>query len=159
MPLHTKRIIYSSFMLLFAAIAPLLILYTSGYRFNLKKGELSKTGVIFLETTPRQANIELNDKLVGTKTPLRLKNLGPNEYNLLISKAGYKSWEKIIPVFAGQTSFLQYVRLFKDSARHILLKQGLELQLLKDPGDSNRAVVIEQMPGGTATFSLLDLAV
>ena len=43
-------------------IAPLLILYSLGYRYDFVKGSLEKIGVLFIKSYPKSANIFLNNK-------------------------------------------------------------------------------------------------
>ncbi len=113
MKLAQRRLIYSFFIILFLMGLPIIFLYANGYKYNFKKHCLQKTGIIFLETKPNQAKIFLNNQLVGEHTPLRIKNLLPNTYELKINKSGYNDWIKKIQVSAGETTFIQYVRLFK----------------------------------------------
>jgi len=113
MKLLHRRLIYLFFIGFFLMGLPLIFLYANGYKYNFKKHRAEKTGIIFLETKPSKVKVFLNGQLVGEKTPLRIKKLLPNTYELKIIQDGYKDWAKKIQINEGETRFIQYVRLFK----------------------------------------------
>jgi len=127
MELKHRRILYICFFIIFFITAPLVILWAEGYRYDFTKHQLRKVGVLFLESEPDKAEIYLNNKLQKPKTTTRLKNLLPNQYEVEIKKHGYQTWHKKLPVYSGQTTFAQYVRLFKENPeiKNILLENIL----------------------------------
>jgi len=150
MTLGTKRIIYGSFMLLFVIAAPILLLYASGFRYNYKKGSLQKTGVIFLETFPKNVEVSLNGKIVSQKTPLRIKNLNPNEYDLKISKQDYHIWQRPVNVISGATTFIQHIRLFKNNELPQEILSGSDLVIAKDK-TANQAIILKNNDAQAST--------
>ena len=124
MTLTHRRLIYSVFILAFVISAPILVLYTSGYRYNPKKKSVQKTGIIFIETKPKQADVFLNNNFINSATPLQIKNLLPNDYELSIARTGYIPWSKKITVYPGITTPLQYIRLFRKNNLPNLLVSG-----------------------------------
>ena len=114
---------------------PLIILSAAGYRFNSKKNVLQKTGIIFLETKPKDVDVYLNGQLVEQSTPVRLKNLLPNKYEITVSKEGCFIWQKKMDVYDGQTTFLQYVRLFKNNIQPELLISDEIVAMRKNDND------------------------
>ncbi len=113
MTLTHRRILYSLFFLIFFITAPIVVLWAEGYKYNFTKNRFEKTGVLFLESKPSKAEIYLNNELQDDKTTARLKNLLPDDYQVEIKKQGYQSWQKKLRVYPGQTTFAQYIRLFK----------------------------------------------
>jgi len=75
---------------------------------------MEKTGVLFLESKPEKAKIFLNGKEQKDTTESRIKNLLPGEYKVEFKKDGYLNWQKKLMVYPNQTTFAQYVRLFKE---------------------------------------------
>lgn len=124
MNLTHRRILYLFFFLIFFITAPIVILWAEGFRYNFTKHQLQKSGVLFLESKPSKAEIYLNGKLQNDKTTARLKNLLPDDYQVEIKKDGYQTWQKKLAVYSGQTTFAQYVRLFKQNSeiKNILSK-------------------------------------
>lgn len=109
-----RQIMAVLFILAFFALAPIVVLWAEGYRYDFSKNRFLKTGVFFIESKPTKADIYLNDKKQSDKTPTRLKYVLPGNYTLQVKKDGYQTWQKKLPVYAGQTTFAQYIRLFKE---------------------------------------------
>ncbi len=114
MTLTIRRILYLSFAAVFIAVAPVLVLYASGYRFNFYKKKIEKTGSLFISTTPPTVNIKINNTfLTDQTTPLKLNYLMPNDYYVTISKKGFTSWQKKLTVYPGKITFAEHIYLFK----------------------------------------------
>lgn len=145
--LWQRRAIYSFFIMVFVVSLPLIFLYAQGYKYNFKKGQWQKTGVIFIDTHPRRVNIFLNGKKIDEKVPARIRKLLPSEYNLKITKAGYHLWEKNIRVSEGQTTLLQYIRLFKNNEKLHLLYSGLIEKIDFSPAENIFAFEIKNEQG------------
>lgn len=109
---HRKIYFWFIFTLTVITI-PVLLLYSSGYRYNLKQRKIIKTGSIYISSTPKGASIYLNDKLYLSTTPTLINNLFPNEYNIAIKKDGYASWEKKLLVESKKTVFATEIFLAK----------------------------------------------
>lgn len=60
---------------------------------------------IAIKSTPDGAEITIDDKLVGT-TPSTVQ-LTPGDHTIVIGKAGFKSWQRIITVTTGGTINLE----------------------------------------------------
>lgn len=113
MNLKIRRVLYITFILVFLILAPLVIFYAIGYRYDLKTKTLEKIGLLILETKPLKSNVYINGKLYTTKTPLQGQSLRPGIYNIKITKPGYYSWEKNLEIKSELTTFVQDVVLFK----------------------------------------------
>jgi hypothetical protein len=103
-------------VILFLIVTPVVVLYTAGYRFNAKKHRVEKVGIIFVRSQPSGADIYLNGKKLSDTTPARIRNLLPGDYDVMIGKKNYSSWEKTLPVLSELTTFAEGVDLFKNSA-------------------------------------------
>jgi hypothetical protein len=123
MTLRVRRILYISLIVAFFILAPVIILYTAGYRYNFKKMTLEKTGIIFVSTVPAKTNIYVHNELVAKTTPAIIKNLLPDSYDLRISASGYLNWSKKLEVQSQLTTFVNRQTLLKDQLP-ILLSGG-----------------------------------
>ena len=112
MTLKTRRLLYISFILAFLIITSSLILYATGYRIKLTwpidfNQTFQKTGMFIFDTEPHGAKIYLNKKpqelffkKIFTreesfiKTPTKIKNLLPGEYDITLELEGYWPWRK-----------------------------------------------------------------
>ncbi len=112
MNINIRRAIALTFIIAFFITAPLLILYTAGYRYNFKKAQVQKTGTLMVKTTPKGAQVSLNGKPLLTTTPVRENNILPDEYTIEISKAGFYPWQKRLSIRPQETTFIEDVMLF-----------------------------------------------
>ncbi len=107
-----RRFIFLAFSIVFLILAPLIVLYTAGYRYNFGTGSIVQTGVLSLTSTPKSARVSLDGKLLGSTTPTVFKNIFPGEHTIRLEKDGYTSWEKHLTVESRQTAFVENAVLF-----------------------------------------------
>ncbi|MEA3398666.1 MAG: PEGA domain-containing protein [Patescibacteria group bacterium] len=93
-------------------MAPILVFHTAGYRYNFKRNKLEKTGIIYINSEPRNASIYINNKYEA-KTPARFTYLLPDVYRIEVKKDGYYTWQKEIEVKSNLTTFAKNIVLFK----------------------------------------------
>lgn len=136
-----RRLIYFLFIIIFLIAAPAIVLYTSGYRYNLQKGRIQKTGIMMLSSVPRGAEIWLNGKMVEKKsTPARLEYILPGDYEIQFKKSGYHDWQKKLPVYENNTTFAEKVILWKQEQPQIISTSTASDWLLSS--DKRQAAVI-----------------
>lgn len=147
-----RRLIYIIFIVIFLIAAPAVILYTSGYRYNLAKGRIQKTGILMLSSVPRDAEIWLNGKKVEKKqTPTRLEYILPGDYEIQFKKAGYHDWQKKLPVYENSTTFAEKVILWKQEQPQVLSTTTASSWLLSP--DKRRVALISS----TNTLEILEV--
>lgn len=112
-------------------MATVTCLFASGYKFNLSwplqfDRLLQKTGTLAVSTSPKSAEVFLNNKkqtYPGFKlfkkdfvtTPIKLKNLLPGRYILRIEKDNYWPLEKEVTIESGLTTFAEDINLFRSN--------------------------------------------
>jgi len=143
MQLKTRRLIYLIFVLLFLITAPLVVLYTSGYRWNHYKNRVEKIGNLVIKTTPKKVLISLNDDLYEKNTPWRFNNLLANTYRVKIYREGFSTWEKNLSVNSGETTFAEHVYLFKENATSSILLSNINFWTSHD----QQQIIIFQKAG------------
>lgn len=132
-------------------MASVTCLFASGYKFNLAwplqfDRLLVKTGTISISTSPKSAEVFLNNKQQtdpGFKlfkkdyvtTPIKLKNLIPARYVLRIEKEGYWPLEKEIRVESGLTTFAEDINLFRSNLPTLAYKAERSDILLSSSGN------------------------
>lgn len=112
----TKSIRYGIlffFLGLFFAIAPVLVLYTSGYKYDWTYGLLHETGSINIDIEPKNASVFINNVKIKSKIPIRLTEKTPGKYDILIKSPGYFDWYKEIEVKNKQTVYLKEISILK----------------------------------------------
>ncbi len=110
-----RRAIMICLIIIFFVTAPLVILYTAGYRYNFSTREIKQTGVVSIDVEPNDATAEIGSIVIKKKMPLRLPNRAPGTYHLKITRPGYQAWEKDITVESKQTVYIRDVTLFKEA--------------------------------------------
>ena len=113
MTLRNRRMLYSIFIIIFLIVTPLIILYTSGYRYNFEKNKIQKTGILIIKSKPEKAAIFLNEKEQSKRTPAGIINLLPDDYNVKVRKEGFYPWQKTLTVQSQLTTFAENILLFE----------------------------------------------
>jgi len=116
MTLRTRIAILVACFTLFLATAPVVVLYTAGYRYNAKKQAIEKVGILFIRSRPEGATIWLNEEKRRERSPSRLRNLLPGTYTVTVGREGYVAWSKRLPVESERTTFAEGIVLFLDRA-------------------------------------------
>lgn len=105
-----------SFITAFLILAPTLIFYSSGYRYDFKRNKILKTGTLMIEAKNiHSANLFINDQqheeLFNEK--IFIYNLLPGEYQIKLTKEGFHPWQKKITINSSLTTFAKNVIVFK----------------------------------------------
>jgi len=147
-----RRITYTIFIAIFLVAAPLIVLYTMGYRYNLEKGRVQKTGIIRVTSEPRGADIYLNGvKYEQGQTPARVEKLLPGDYEIKLTKEGYYDWRKKLPVYENGTTFAEKIILWKKAEAKNLSTTTADSWLVSP--DKN----IIALAGSKGNISLIDI--
>jgi len=112
MNIKQRRILYLSLILLFLALAPILILYARGYSFSFPKKKIVKTGLLSIDSRPTNAEIYLNNAFTKEKTPWKFRYLTAGTYKIEVKKSGYTPWQKHLTVLPGFSTFAEKITLF-----------------------------------------------
>ena len=126
----TRTIIFSACLFLFFIITPSAILYSQGYRLNLKTRRIAKTGGLFLKIVPSSVKIYVNGKLKD-KTSLLfnsclIENLYPRNYQVQAKKDGYYPWQKNIEVKEKQVTEFKNIALIPKNPIFAVLKKNVK---------------------------------
>lgn len=127
-----RRILPWIYALAFLITAPLLIFYTSGYRYNLKKGAIERNGTLIVDSQPGSALVTIDGQSTNEKTPITFQQMAPGWHTLLITKNGYHEWRQEVLVRAERVTFADTVRLWKQG-EPVLISTGPFLRLENNP--------------------------
>jgi len=143
MTTRQRWIIKIIFISIFAVLAPLVIAYTMGYRYNFSTGQIQKTGVLVINSYPDEAQVYLDGKLIADETPAVIKKINPNFYNVEVIKDGYLPWSKKLEVKSSETTFAESVVLFLDKEPQIMAEREITKSLFS-PNRTNLVYVTEE---------------
>lgn len=109
-----RRIFFYTLVAIFFISAPILIMYSIGYRIDWNNRSIVETGVISIDAQPKDATVYLSGMKIDKKLPIRITNRIPGTYTLKIEKTGYKTWEKTIDIKSKQTTYIKDINLLRD---------------------------------------------
>ena len=118
---YKRFILLILIFLLFTAVSPIIVFYVQGYRFDFQQMFFFRTGGIYLQTTPKKAQIFLNNKSLKNDTPLLINGLLPKNFHIKITKENFYPWEKYIKIESGLVSEAKNIILAPDKIQENLL--------------------------------------
>lgn len=123
----TRDIIFLIFFIAFFVSAPMLIFYSMGYRYNFKKNKIESVGALYINASPKNSTIFINQKETDTSIPAKMVNLSPQDYTITIKKDGYYSWTKTLSVHDKKTTFAQNIFLYKQSQPELQVESSINI--------------------------------
>ncbi len=121
-----RQAIFVFFLLLFFIISPIIIMYTSGYRYDFKNGLLRETGSVNIDILPTSAEAYLNNSKLKSNIPIRLNNLIAGKFSLTLKSPGYFDWQKNIEVVNKETVYIKDVVMIKKNTAQLLTDGEIE---------------------------------
>jgi hypothetical protein len=149
-------LILSAFFVLGAISA---VFYAQGYRFDFKNLKFLKTGGIFVKVSPSNANVIIDQKLIGRTQPINdylfTQSLLPKEYSVRIEKEGYSSWSKNLEVKETEVAEAKNIILFPQKVSFTEAKSNIENFY---PLDGEK-IILQKSAGSSQaeTLSIYDL--
>lgn len=135
MSIGKRYAILAALAIIFVITAPIVVLYTAGYRYNFSKNKVEKTGILMLASEPKDAQVFINGKNVEDKTPARIKNMMPGDYAIKMEKDGYYPWEKVLTIKSKLTTFAENVALFKKTLPMQIINGDIKSFSISNDGD------------------------
>ena len=120
-----RRLVFIGFFLVFVIIAPIIILHTSGYRFDWLQKRLFKTSLISVNTEPRGATVVLNGVIQSKKTPVFLSDLLPGTYSIQLTMNGFLPWQESVTVQSRRATVLGTIDLIADQSPQVLITRNV----------------------------------
>ncbi len=105
----------AALVIAFFVTVPIVLAMTAGYRWNPIRQRVERTGIIETESKPDGANVTVGGKKVGV-TPLSIRRLLPDDYEVRMEKDGYLPWSRKMRVDSARTSFTGEVVMLLDAA-------------------------------------------
>lgn len=151
LPLLRKIIITLAFVVVLVIVAPTVIFYSLGYRFDIKKGIFVYSGSIVFKSTPSEVNIKLNGENIPQASvdlinrSLNINGLMPKNYTLEIGAEGYQTWKKETPVHSGiATEYWNIVLVPNEISNKKMVLSGNLYKYAYDPSKKKLAYFVRQ---------------
>lgn len=132
-----------------------IIMVVMGFGYDANKGKLEQYGFLYFSSTPSGANVTVDGKLIGSKTPNKV-NVSAGKHTVLINKDGYEAWSKTVESKAGVISWLNYAILIP---KKIEIESLVNYDAIVDSLTSPKShYMILQSESSTPTFDLVDIS-
>lgn len=109
----------------------LLVMFASGYSFDIFQGRILTTALVLLNTNPGGATIAVNGKTLSQKTPYRLEGVETGELTVDYSRQDYRNWHSPYFVRAGEVTFADYA---------LMIPTKIEPKKLSTPATMNNII-------------------
>ncbi|MBI5655224.1 PEGA domain-containing protein [Candidatus Uhrbacteria bacterium] len=150
-PFH-RRIFPLIIIIIFFVVAPILLFYTAGYRWNPKKGQVERNGTVIFDSTPTGADISIDGRSIGQKTPITIQDVTPGLHSFSLSKDGYYGWEKSLDVYPEKVTFINGIWLWKKAGSALLYPSDAVYQALSP--DGSKLLLASASPTQTVIYGL-----
>ncbi len=181
-----KRVtVYSAMTTGVVLLVTFLVFIMLGYRFNRDTSSIQQGGLVQFASRPDNAKVSIGNANLTDLTPSKI-TVNPGNYDVRITRDGYKNWAKNVDIRAGEVLWLNYAQLvpttvetkqltkFETVADVASSPNGDRFAVLTDPakpvvqfvdinGDTPKqttfTIPADTLPAGkTPTFSLGDWA-
>ena len=116
---NQRTIFFFTMVVIFLIIGPSIIMYSQGYRFDIKKFQFVETGGIYIKAFPEEAFLYIDDEYINKTSfftrDILIQNLLPENYNIRIEKDGYHLWEKNLEIESKKVTEAKYIILFNEN--------------------------------------------
>jgi hypothetical protein len=126
----TRTVLFLGISALFLLVAPIIIFYSQGYRFDFKKKTVVQTGGIVVKAIPKEAEVSLDGRK-KKKTDFIFGqaffgDILPGPHRVRVSKEGYIAWEKELEVKEKQLTQAYSIFLFPKNPGWNIVQEDLQ---------------------------------
>ncbi len=154
----TRFLLFLFFLVLYLVVAPILVIYSLGYKLDWRNWEIVSTGGMDLAIWPIGATILVDNRPAKTTNFLFnevfLHDLNPKFYNISVSKDGYFDWQKKLQVKDREVTRVNNITLIKKQIPFFSIKDNVS-DFIVSP--DNKKIVLEISKNDSGSFELMDL--
>lgn len=155
---RTRTLLFLSLVAVFLVLAPVLLLYSQGYRIDWSKRQLSQVGAFYLSVVPTRAEVFINEKSIG-RTAYVLgttltESFPAGVYQIRIQKEGYHPWEKKLEIMQKQVTEAKHIALLPAKPVFVALQDNV--QAIWFAPNKTEALLQKSNPRNTWTLILWD---
>lgn len=131
-----RLFLFLLFFVAFLVSAPIVVLYTAGYRFDLTHGRIVHTAVLNITSEPRNAGVRVDGVAASDKTPAVLETILPGDHVIGLHKEGYLPWETTLSFESREARVIGPIILFLDEQSE--MRQTIDTTLMSIHEGTNR---------------------
>lgn len=151
-PFH-RKVLPWLFTIIFLIMAPAVVFYTSGYRWNPKKKVIERNGTLIVDTIPTGAGIKLNGKKIPETTSVTLQNMAPGSYKIELELKNHHPWSKTLWIEPERVTFISGVYLWPINEPEYLGYTDL-ISIFGDADSSSSLLVSKPVDNATSIWTL-----
>jgi len=145
----TRLIILIVCVVLFFVVAPVLVMYSMGYRYDFAKAKIVATGGIYVRTFPTADQISIDSAKAQKPSifanSVFTQNLMPGDHSVLIKKEDYYDYYKTLPVLEKEVTKIENIILFKKNIKFELLTDATKSPFLEKNRPEKFAIVTNNL--------------
>ena len=126
----TRRIVFTSFSVVFLIVAPLIVFYSMGWRFSWEEKKFIRPGMFYCRTLPKATTVLLEGRDSKKTDPffgsLLIENISPGKQKFTVQKQGYHSWEKSLGIKKGEVTEAKNIVLVPQEPKFELISKNIE---------------------------------
>lgn len=151
---NVKKVFFWILVCLFLLVAPVIVIYSMGYRFSFERGVFIYSGSITIKPTPREVEIFLDNKRVSTgmvnflNYSYHMGSILPGRYVLEVKAPGYLSWAKEVYVHSGVSTEFWNTFLVRENYTQVVYPTKQAESFFISP-DGKRVALVERGEGET----------
>jgi len=153
-----RTILFLICFFIFLILAPIVVLYSQGYRFDFEEKKIVKTGGFYFKVWPRSAKIYLNGKFIKKMDFLfgstLIEDLLPKKYEIEIKKEGFFSWRKNLEVKEKLVTEARNIFLVPENPKFNLLTKNI---ISFRPSFDGKKIALEEIQENNWNIILFDL--
>ncbi|MBJ58857.1 hypothetical protein CL689_00330 [Candidatus Saccharibacteria bacterium] len=149
-----RTIIFAIMVLSVTVIVAGTVLFILGYRIDGTNGRFEQGALVQFDSQPNGATVSIDGISTGSQTASKRSVLA-GEHAFLITKDGYRPWERTISVEAGTLTWLDYVRLVPTTLDKKTVRSYEEVSDVEAAPD--RQTIIVQRRDDRPEFDLVDI--
>jgi hypothetical protein len=110
-----RNVIFIILAVLFLIIAPVIVVYSLGWRFDWETRKIIQPGMFYFKAWPKNSQVYINNEL-KKKTDIffgsaLIENLLPETYDVRVEKEGYYPWQKNLDIMKGEVTEAKNITL------------------------------------------------
>jgi hypothetical protein len=149
--LITRIIVYSLMTLGVVLLVTLLVFIMLGYRFNRDTSSIQQGGLVQFASRPIDASVTIGKAKLGDLTPSKI-TVNPGNYDVKMSKTGYRDWMKNVDVQSGEVLWLNYSQLVPNDIQTDQLTKFDTIADAKSSPNGDRYAVLTEASKPVVTF-------
>lgn len=143
--------VYSLMTILVVLLVTFLVFIMLGYRFNRDTSSIQQGGLVQFASRPINASVTVGKAQLSDLTPSKI-TINPGNYDVVMSREGYRSWSKNVDVKAGEVLWLNYTQLVPNDVKTDMLTQFESVAGVKASPNGDRFAILKSADVPTISF-------